>query len=182
LPVRSPAVCSVPERTHHDCQSVTRWRNFERSDIRSQKPQPGPKANLAQSTSIGAGSPAFTLTLNGNNFVESSSVVRWNGQDLDHVLFIDQLTAQVPINNISTPGAATINVFNPTPGWRQLKPAWFTIDPSANPVPQIDSLSPMIISTGSQSMLTVNGSKFVPASIVRVNDPIGLQPLSRQPN
>jgi IPT/TIG domain len=132
-------------------------------------PSPIPRLTSLSPTSIGAGSPAFTLTLNGNNFVESS-IVRWNGQDLATTFFSStQLTAQVPVNNISTPGSATINVFNPTPGGGNSNPLPFTIDPSSNPSPQIDSLSPMIISTGSPSVLTVNGSRFVPASVVRVN-------------
>ena len=132
-------------------------------------PSPIPRLNSLSPTSIGAGSPAFTLTINGTNFVESS-IVRWNGQDLVTTFFSsNQLTAQVPINDIATPGSATITIFNPSPGGGNSNPLTFTIDPSSNPVPQIDSVSPTIISTGTPAVLTVNGSRFVPASIVHVN-------------
>ncbi len=60
-----------------------------------------------------AGSPAFTLTVNGTNFV-SGSTVRWNGANRT-TTFVNssQLTAAIPASDIVTSGTASITVQNP---------------------------------------------------------------------
>ena len=62
-----------------------------------------------------AGSPAFTLTVNGTNFV-SGSTVRWNGANRT-TTFVNssQLTAAIPASDIATSGTASITVLNPGP-------------------------------------------------------------------
>jgi len=62
-----------------------------------------------------AGGPAFTLTVNGSNFV-SNSVVRWNEVNRT-TTFVSgsQLTAAIPSTDIATVGAANITVLNPGP-------------------------------------------------------------------
>jgi uncharacterized protein (TIGR03437 family) len=66
-----------------------------------------------QPSSVSAGGPAFTLTVNGTNFA-SGAVVRWNGTNLS-TTFVSatQLTAQVPANLIAAAGSASITVANP---------------------------------------------------------------------
>ena len=62
--------------------------------------------------------PAFSLTVNGSNFV-TGAVVRWNGVALSTVrVSSTQLTAAVPAANLAlpAPGSAAITVFNPDPG------------------------------------------------------------------
>lgn len=62
-----------------------------------------------------ASSGAFTLTVNGSNFVPGS-VVRFNGVDRPASVSTTQITATIPATDISGAGTATITVVNPTPG------------------------------------------------------------------
>ena len=63
--------------------------------------------------SAAAGGPAFTLTVNGSNFV-SGSVVRWNGANRT-TTFVSatQLTAAIPATDIAAGGTASVTVQNP---------------------------------------------------------------------
>jgi len=91
-----------------------------------------------------AGAPAFTLTLNGTNFL-SSSTVTWNGTLLP-VTYLSgtQLTVSVPASAIAASGTAEIMVSNPSPGGGSstalpfditgLTAPTVTITSSANPV------------------------------------------------
>ena len=64
-------------------------------------------------SSAAAGGPAFTLTVNGSNFV-SGSVVRWNGANRT-TTFVSatQLTAAIPAADIAAAGSASVTVQNP---------------------------------------------------------------------
>ena len=67
-------------------------------------------------SSASAGVPAFTLTVNGSNFV-SGSVVQWNGAART-TTFVSatQLTAAIPASDIVTAGSAQVRVVNPAGG------------------------------------------------------------------
>jgi len=63
-----------------------------------------------------AGSAAFTLTVNGSNFV-AGSTVRWNGADRPTTFTsATQLTAAISATDIAAAGSAQVSVFTPTPG------------------------------------------------------------------
>jgi hypothetical protein len=63
-----------------------------------------------------AGSAAFTLTVNGKCFL-NSSVADWNGSPLTTTyVSATRLTAAVPAALIATPGAASLTVVTPGPG------------------------------------------------------------------
>jgi len=68
------------------------------------------------SSSATAGAPAFTLVVNGTNFV-SGSKVQWNGS-ARRTTFVSaiQLTASVSRADIASAGAASVTVVNPLPG------------------------------------------------------------------
>jgi hypothetical protein len=69
-----------------------------------------PALNSLSPQSIGPGSPAFTLTVGGNNFV-AASTVQWNGANLTTTfLSSSQLTAIVPANLVAASGAASVTV------------------------------------------------------------------------
>ena len=123
--------------------------------------------------SITAGNAAFTLTANGTNFVPGS-VVNFNNAALA-TTFVSatQLTATVPASAIAGPvtGSVTANVTvnNPTPGGGPSAVAKFTIN-GVNQLPKVTSLSPAAaVAGGGAFTLTVNGSGFVPASVVNWN-------------
>ena len=111
----------------------------------------------------GAGGPQFTLTVNGTNFV-STSTVNWNGSPLATTFVSStRLTATVPASLIATPGTASVTVGTCA---TNSSAATFTI----STVPTISSLNPTCASAGdNQFTLTVNGSNFVSTSIVNWN-------------
>jgi hypothetical protein len=91
------------------------------------------------SPSIAApGAPAFTLTVNGSNFL-SGSVVQWNGANRSTTsVNATQLTASIPATDVANAGIAQVTVFNPTPGGGTSNALNFTIGtpPSSCPTNQ----------------------------------------------
>jgi hypothetical protein len=72
-------------------------------------------ASLAPS-SVTAGAAAFTLTINGTNFI-STSTVKWNGSNRPtSYVSATQLTASIAAADIATPTYAAVTVANPAPG------------------------------------------------------------------
>jgi len=130
-------------------------------------PNPVPTLTSLSPSSAATGGPAFTLTANGTNFV-SGSAVRWNGSDRTTTyVSATQLTASIPASDIAAAGTAQVTVFNPAPGGGASNALAFTIN---NPVPALASLSPATATAGGAAFtLTVNGSNFVAASVVRWN-------------
>jgi TolB protein len=77
---------------------------------------PTPTVTSLNPSSAFGGGPAFTLTINGTNFV-SGSVVRWNGSARATTYVNDtRLTASITAADITTVGTANVTVFNPAPG------------------------------------------------------------------
>ncbi len=130
----------------------------------SQAPNPVPTLTNISPTSATAGGAAFTLTVNGTNFINGSTV-QWNG-NARTTTFVSatQLTAAIPASDIATAGTANVTVNNPTPGGGTSTAATFTIN---NPLPTLTNLNPSSTTAGGAAFtLTVNGSGFVSASTV----------------
>ncbi len=128
---------------------------------------PVPTISSVSPTSVSAGSIAFTLTVNGTNFV-SNSVVNFGGAaKVTTFVSATQLTAQIQSLDISTAGTPAVTVTNPTPGGGQSNSVTFTITAATNPVPTVTSLSPTGIAAGSAGFtLMVNGTNFVSGAFV----------------
>jgi hypothetical protein len=122
--------------------------------------------NLSPSTVVAGGS-AFTLTVNGTNFV-SASTVNFNGSARSTTYINStQLTAAIPASDIATAGAFSITVTNPTPGGGTSNAVLLTVN---NPAPSITTLSPASATAGAASFtLTVNGTGFISSSTVNFN-------------
>lgn len=131
-------------------------------------PNPVPfLANLNPSVTS-AGGAAFTLTVNGSNFVNGAEV-RWNGAARTTTFVsANQLTAAIPAADIAVGGTVNVSVFNPPPGGGASATVSFT---ALNPIPVISSLSPSsadaTLGAPGGLTLTVNGSNFVSGSIVQ---------------
>ncbi|MFN0121730.1 MAG: hypothetical protein ACKV2V_14650 [Blastocatellia bacterium] len=128
--------------------------------------------SLTPNTAV-AGSPGFSLAINGTGF-SRVSVVRWNGATrvsaLD--LFTGNLVATIPATDIATPGAASVTIFTPdgTGGGPVSPPAIFTITAPNNPAPTLTSLTPPTVNAGAASLLLqVTGTNFIAGSVVRWN-------------
>ena len=157
------------------CSSATNPCNFAMSNTNSSVtatfnlvPNPLPTTTSIAPTSRVAGDGAFTLTVNGTNFV-ASSVVRWAGADrVTTFVSSTQLTAAIPATDLTTTGPKAITVFNAAPGGGTSNAQTFTVN--ANPVPTTTSISPNTTDVGSGAFtLTVDGTNFVGNSVVRVN-------------
>jgi hypothetical protein len=130
---------------------------------------PVPTITGLNPTSATAGGSAFTLTVNGTNFV-GSSVVRWNGSNRTTTyVSATQLTAAIAAADIATAGTASVTVFNPTPGGGTSNAVSFSVNPNTgNPVPTITGLNPSSATPGGGGFtLTVNGTNFISSSVVR---------------
>lgn len=133
-----------------------------------QNPTGVPTAFLAPSQA-NAGGPAFTLTVNaslgGGGYV-TKSVVQWNGKTIPTtVVSSTQLTATVSADLIAKPGTNFVQTLSPHSGTGTnglSNVVTFLVNPAANPVPSVTSLSPNAATVGSPSFtLTVNGSNFI---------------------
>ncbi len=128
---------------------------------------PVPTITSLNPTASTTGSAGFNLTVNGTNFV-STSKVRWNGAERT-TTFVSatQLTAAITADDVKNGGSANVTVNNPTPGGGTSNAVSFAIN---NPAPTVTSLAPSTIASGSSAFaLTVNGTGFVPNSVVRWN-------------
>jgi uncharacterized protein (TIGR03437 family) len=131
---------------------------------------PVPGISFLSPSTASAGGGIFTLTVNGSGFV-SGSIVRWNGTTRSTTYVnATQLTAVIAASDIANAGTGLVSVFNPTPGGGTSSVVGFVIAPPSggNPVGTITSLSPTTVLAGAaQFTITVNGSNFQTASVVR---------------
>ena len=125
---------------------------------------PPPAITSLNPSSATAGGAAFTLTVNGSNFI-TGAVVRWNTTALTTTFVgATQLTAAVPAALIAAQGSATVTVLS---GGVTSSGLPFTINA---PPPAISSLSPnSAIAGGAAFTLTVNGSNFASGAAVQWN-------------
>ena len=133
---------------------------------------PVPAISTISPSAKNAGEAAFTLTVNGSNFI-NGSIVRLNGNDRT-TAFVNstQLTAQISAADIQTAGSYPVTVFNGGPGGGTSNAINLTVNPVVipNPTPSLTSLSPSNKQANSGAFtLTVNGSNFVASSEVRWN-------------
>jgi uncharacterized protein (TIGR03437 family) len=128
---------------------------------------PTPTITTINPSSVAAGGAAFTLTVNGTNFI-NGSVVKISGADRATTFVSNsQLTAAISASDISTGATISVTVTNPGPGGGTSNAATLTIN---NPAPAITTLSPTSATVGGAAFtLTVNGTGFVTGSTVQWN-------------
>ena len=132
-------------------------------------PQTAFARSLNPSSAV-AGSPAFTLTVNGgglNSLIFSGAVVQWNGTPLTTTYVSStQVAAQVPASLIAAAGTASVTIVNP--GASPSNALVFTIVPASPPA--LTSLSPISATVGSSALtLTISGSNFMQEATVLWN-------------
>jgi hypothetical protein len=139
-------------------------------------------------TTASPNSAAFTLTVNGSNFVSgnanipnpmnppqppfSGSVVAWNGSPRT-TAFVSatQLTAQITAQDIQTSGCNGISVFTYTGGGNEIFSPAVSFIASSTSAPAICSLSPSSVVAGASDFtVTVSGASFATNSTVRWNN------------
>jgi hypothetical protein len=127
---------------------------------------PQPVLSSLSPTSATAGSAAFTLTVNGNGFVNGATV-SFNGTTKTTTFVSNtRLTAAIAAADINTAGAANVGVTNPGPTGGTSLALVFMIN---NPQPAIataTSSGKTHAPGGAALTLVVNGTGFLPASTV----------------
>jgi trimeric autotransporter adhesin len=153
--------------------AVSGLANCGGSSAKEQLPPPPiltPTVTSISPTSATAGSPSFTLTLTGTNFLANTTVT-WQPADggptqLSATLVNGTtITAVAPSSLLSNPSSTSIFVTNP--GARQSNSVSFSVN---FPLPSISSISPVSAQAGAAPLvLKVNGSGFFPASVAQLN-------------
>lgn len=90
---------------------------------------PVPELLSINPTSAIVGSPDFTLTLTGNNFVKTSIVSFYNQQYPARYISKTQIEVTIPSDAIKTPGSYQVKVINPAPGGGESTSLTFTVKP-----------------------------------------------------
>jgi len=89
---------------------------------------PVPSISSLSPSFASTGGAAFTLTVNGNNFI-SSSAVQWNGSSrTTSYVSATKLTAAVTEADIAVAGTSSVTVVNPAPGGGTSPSASFNIN------------------------------------------------------
>lgn len=128
---------------------------------------PVPVLTSLSQSAVTAGGSAFTLSLFGSNFVAASSVL-WDGVSRTPTFVSSgQLDLAVSAADIASGATVSLVVSNPAPGGGTSGSQTLTIN---NPAPALASLLPSSATAGGPAFtLTVNGTGFVPTSVVRWN-------------
>ncbi|MBZ5641923.1 MAG: hypothetical protein LAO19_04125 [Acidobacteriia bacterium] len=161
-------------------------------------PGPAPAVtSLSASTSSQASTPfcsatGITLTVNGTNFVNSSTVngvavgastVNWNGSPRPtKYVSATQLTAQIPASDTAFSGTATVSVSNPaasaSPGTSNSLPFTMTT-PAPLAAPGAPTLSVTSASVGSPALtVTLTGNNILPCSVAQWVNGSAVTPLA----
>jgi len=128
---------------------------------------PAPSISSISPGAVVRGSSAFTLTVNGTDFV-SGAVVTFNGQSRS-TTFINaqQVSAAIPATDVQTAGNYPVAVVNPAGSGGASAARTFTVN---NPVPVVTSFAPSNVVKGSAAFtLTINGNNFVVGAAVTFN-------------
>ena len=128
---------------------------------------PAPTISSLAPASATAGAAAQTLTINGSNFM-SSSTVTYNGvAHTETFVSASQLTIVLTAGDQAAAGTDPVVVTNPTPGGGASSAVNFTVN---NLVPSISSISPASATAGAAAQtLTINGANFLSTSTVSYN-------------
>jgi YVTN family beta-propeller protein len=137
---------------------------------------PAPTITTISPNSAVAGGAAFTLTINGTNFVAASDANFGGAAPTTTFVNSTQLTVAIPAASVASAATLAVRVTNPAPGGGISNPVNFTITSAVpSPVPTINSFYPSCAPAGEQfvdsvdNQLVVSGLNFVASSVVRWN-------------
>jgi trimeric autotransporter adhesin len=120
---------------------------------------PTPTVSSLSPTNVLAGTSSQTLTINGTNFVSSSTVTFNSSAHTATFVSASQLTIALTSADLTGAGKFNVVVSNPTPGGGSSAAAAFTVN---NPIPIVMSISPASVTVGAPAQtLTITGSGFV---------------------
>lgn len=128
---------------------------------------PLPAISSISPPAVIVGGPAFTLTVNGTNFIAASSV-QWNRSNrATNYVSATRLTASISAADVASAGMASVNVVNPAPGGGRSAGTSIAIN---NPIPTIAAVSPNSSNQGGSAFtLSVVGSGFISGAAIDWN-------------
>jgi len=107
------------------------------------------------------GGSGLTLTVNGTNFVQGSTV-QWNGSSRTTTYVSNtQLQAAITTADVQNPGQVPVTVVTPAPGGGTSGAVSMAV---TYPLPVVDGVTPASITAGQTLTLTINGSNFFPGA------------------
>ncbi len=123
-------------------------------------------------SSVSAGGPAFTLTVNGTGFT-ANQIVRVNGSNRATFLAGPQLMATILAADIASPGQDAITVFNPVTSLSSNTVFLNVLAPTGINPPTLTSAGPAVASLGTFALrLTLTGTNFRPGARVLISPPL----------
>lgn len=127
-----------------------------------------PTVSSISPTSVVAGAGPVTLTVNGTNFLSTSTVQVNSQSETTTFVSATQLTAAIPAAQLMSGGNLAVVVMNGSLSSGSGTPVSFVVN---NPSVGVLVLSPSVLPIGgtSSETITVTGNTFVPASVVNVN-------------
>lgn len=128
-----------------------------------------PTVTSISPTSATAGGSAFTLTVNGTNFVSGASTVTWNGSNRTTTFVSStQLTASIPASDIASAGTANVGVTT-TGAAASSNTVVFTINGAATPALSATTLTAFgnvcTNTTAGPNSFTITGTNLTAADI-----------------
>jgi hypothetical protein len=130
-------------------------------------PNSAPSIGALKPSSATAGAASQTLTVDGTNFLASSTVTYNGTAHAATFTSSTELTIQVSASDQTTAGNFPVVVTNPAPGGGQSNSVSFTVN---NPAPLVSSVSPPVLAIGSPAtLIKVTGSNFVATSQILLN-------------
>jgi hypothetical protein len=131
---------------------------------------PVPTITSLSPSSTMAGSAAQTLTINGTNFLTSTTATFNSAGKTVTYVSATQITIPLTAADQATAGAFVVSVTNPAPGGGTASTSGagdFTVN---NPSPTVSSISPSSVPAGSgATTVTITGTGFVSTSRVTVD-------------
>jgi photosystem II stability/assembly factor-like uncharacterized protein len=121
-------------------------------------------------TSTPSGGQAFTLIVNGSNFINGATV--FFGPNAKPTTFVNstQVTAAISAADIILPGTFNVTVLNPGPGGGTTSNLSFTVTVGTYPVPTLISINPTsVIATTPGLQLNAFGSNFASNAVLNFN-------------
>ncbi|MBS4029573.1 MAG: Ig-like domain repeat protein, partial [Ignavibacteriales bacterium] len=104
---------------------------------------PTPTTTSIDPTSKVVGETGFTLTVNGSNFIDGKSTVRFNGNDRTTTFVSNtQLTASILAGDIDTAGSFNVTVFNTGGGGSSTPALTFTVNLASTTTSLTSNLNP----------------------------------------
>jgi len=133
----------------------------------STPPQSSPTVSSITPTTVQAGSPQLTLTVNGTGFVNTTTIQVGGVADVTSYVSSTQVTATVTASQLASGSQLSVVALNGTASSGSGPAINLQV---TNPLPTISQLSPSAVLAGTASpVLSVVGTGYVPTTVVNVN-------------